>query len=66
MAVALGVAETCNLEEMTDERCREEILARGHDLNPMKGVIGTFYREHRKEDLRELCLEVLSTKLEKE
>lgn len=50
---------------MTDEKCREEILARGHDLNPMKGIIGTFYRNSRKEDLRQLCLDVLATKLEK-
>ncbi len=51
---------------MTNEKCQKEILARGHDLNPMKGVIGTFYRDCRKEDLRQLCLDVLITKLEKE
>lgn len=60
--MALGVAETCNINEMTDEKCREEILARGHELNPMKGIIGIFYREHRQADLQQLCLEILSQK----
>lgn len=45
---------------MTDQRCRDEIVARGCDLNPMKGIIGTFYRDNRKEDLRKVCLEVLT------
>lgn len=47
---------------MTDDRCREEILARGHGLNPMKGIQGNFYRDHRQEDLKQLCLTILKLK----
>lgn len=47
---------------MTDDKCREEIVTRGHQLNPMKGIEGVFYRDDRKKDLHKLCIEVLKEK----
>ena len=55
--------ESCPIEEMTNEKCQEMILtlgfARDIDLNPISGVPGNFYKEHRAEDIKQLVLELL-------
>lgn len=62
--MTLGVPGMCDIETMTNEKCQQEIIGRGKDLNPMKGIPGNFYRENRKEDLKRLVLEILGKKYE--
>ena len=48
---------------MTNEKCQDMIIKLGKDrgigLNPVSGIPGDFYREHRAEDIRQVCLELL-------
>lgn len=63
LAVALGVAESCDVNTMTNLRCQEKILQRGGDLNPMKGIEGSFYTVDRKTDIVIVCLEILESRI---
>ena len=58
MAHALEVPKTCYIEPKDDYEAQEIILSAGKslgydflDINRMKGVLGNFYRENRKEDM---------------
>jgi hypothetical protein len=44
----------------------KEVLEREINMNPMKGVKGTFYREHRREDLLEVVKDVLKVRKSRE
>lgn len=45
---------------MTDARCKEIITVLGYSLNPMSGIEGSFYTNNRAEDIRKLCIEILT------
>lgn len=36
----------------------------GFTLNPMRGIVGEFYKENRKEDLIQICLEIIKERHE--
>ena len=73
MAVAFGVpekiAETHPGMKMTDFHARRLLMFLGTDLkgdsftlNPMSGVPGEYYTTNRKEDLLNLCRELIQEK----
>jgi len=47
------------IKNPTNEKIKQAILDLGYDLNPMKGIAGEFYTEHRYEDLIALAKELL-------
>lgn len=51
------------IENPTNEKIKTIITDMGYDLNPMKGVCGTFYTEHRYEDLISLAENLLKQRL---
>lgn len=62
LAVALGLDRT--LENPSNDKVSLTLTDLGYEVNYIKGVVGKFYTDHRKEDLLETAQEVLEEKLE--
>ena len=58
LAVALEVPS--KISEPTNESVRDMIIEMGYDINPMKGVLGSYYTDNRYRDLVLLAKETLS------
>ena len=61
LAVALEVPS--KISEPTNESVRDMIIEMGYDINPMKGVLGSYYTNNRYSDLVALAQEVLDGSL---
>lgn len=47
---------------MTDEKCKTLIDSFGINRNPMSGIEGEFYTSDRKNNLLQLCQEIIEEK----
>jgi hypothetical protein len=62
LAVALGLDKT--MQNPSHDRVFQTLTDLGYDVYNTRGIVGTFYTDHRKEDLLEAAQEVLEEKLE--
>lgn len=57
VAIAMNLHKT--IDNPTDERIKNEISKRFRPVNIFKGIKGKFYTDNRREDLINLCKEIL-------
>ncbi len=57
LAMGMGLN---TIEAPTDNLIKEEIAKRFNPVNVIKGIPGAFYRENRKQDLIDLCRNLLT------
>jgi len=57
LAIALELPG--QIDNPTNEKVRDTITDMGYNLNPMKGVRGTYYTKNRYKDLTDLAKELL-------
>lgn len=62
LAVAMNLHETMKVKIFTDENVGWEIAKRFNPVNVLKGVKGNFYTTNRRDDLLNLCEEVIKEK----
>jgi hypothetical protein len=61
LAIALDLHNT--IQNPTDQKIKNEIAKLFDPVNALKGVKGIFYTKNRKQDLLDLCNEIIKEKL---